>query len=456
MLDNDYGSDSPRSETDQEEIQNVNGEGSRGSFPNSIESEEEEYAGGCFEGPEKTLEVVFRNGKGAPNGLRSFDRDQLDHLCTLAKCSILSSISNNHMDAYVLSESSLFVYKYRYIMKTCGTTTLLRCLKTLLKYADDIGMELTWVGYSRKNLQFPNAQLWPHLNFGEEIKYISSHGNLQDRLRGSGHILGPVTGDHWFVYVADLFPVPEEIIRRTHEKIAASKSTVCSTEYPLSLYALDSSTASSLSCNELIADNPPSLERTVNMMMFDMAPEVSEIFYKKNCSTGQEMTMRSGINTLCPGATIDETAFSPCGYSMNAILHDAYFTIHITPEPQCSYVSFETNTCLKSYDALVRNVLSIFRPKRFLLTMFGDDAAFSSIPELPTDPREILLPGLGNYHRTSFSSTKVDAELGCQMANYSLERGVSLVSNKKPSSTDLVLLANSTASFNRERSLSLV
>ena len=47
------------------------------------------------------------------------------------------------------------------------------------------------------------TQLWPHSNFGDEIKYISSHDKLQDRLKGSGYILGPITGDHWFVYVAD-------------------------------------------------------------------------------------------------------------------------------------------------------------------------------------------------------------------------------------------------------------
>lgn len=64
-------------------------------------------------------------------------------------------------------------------------------------------MELTWVGYSRKNLQNPSAQLWPHSNFDDEIRYIDTHKQLQNRLRGSGHILGPVTGDHWFVYVAD-------------------------------------------------------------------------------------------------------------------------------------------------------------------------------------------------------------------------------------------------------------
>jgi len=366
----------------------------------SVGESTNDYYPGSFEGPEKTMEVVFRIGVGAENGLRSLTREQLDHLCTLAKCTILSSISNSHMDAYVLSESSLFVYKHRYIMKTCGTTTLLRCLSTLLKYADNLGMELTWVGYSRKNLLFPDAQHFPHSNFGEEIKYMNSHAKLQDRLRGAGHILGPITGDHWFVYVAD------------HPLVSSS--------IPLTP-----------------AELVPSTERTINMMMFDMAPDVASIFFKKNTETGKEMTQKSGIAALCPGATIDETAFTPCGYSMNAILHDAYSTIHITPEPECSYVSFETNACLRNYNPMVRNVLKTFRPQRFVLTMFGDESAINSMPELPSDPRRINLPAWGQYVRTSCSSTKVEAELCCIMAVYSLE--VASLRGSRASSSDLVL-----------------
>jgi len=408
--------------------------------------EEEQYNGGSFEGPEKTLEVVFRTGTGAKEGLRSLTRPQLDRLCTLAKCTILSSISSGYMDAYVLSESSLFVYRHRFIMKTCGTTTLLRCLSTLLEFADALGMELTWVGYSRKNLNFPNAQLWPHSNFGQEINYIDSHSKLQERLRGSGYILGPVTGDHWFVYVADLDPqmiqLGASLGNESGEGSASRTSPVPSP--PSSSPVASSSPVNGESVRAVAApltrsvnsSNEPSMERTINMMMFDMAPEVGEIFYKKNCQTGREMTIKSGIAHLCPGATIDETAFTPCGYSMNAVLHDAYYTIHITPEPQCSYVSFETNTCLRTYTALIRNVLGVFRPKRFVLTMFGDEEGIRSIPELPFDSKSIFLPGNGSYNRTSLSSTKVESDLCCMMACYSFSEFKSLPS-RVPSSSEL-------------------
>jgi S-adenosylmethionine decarboxylase len=342
---------------------------------------------GCFEGPEKTMEVVFRSDKGPENGLRTLTRAQLDFLCTKAKCSIVHHISNQHMDAYVLSESSLFVYKHRFIMKTCGTTTLLRCLSSLLEFADSMGMEFTWVGYSRKNLLFPTQQLWPHSNFGDEIRYIQTHDKLQNRLQGTGYILGPITGDHWFVYVAD-HSETSPLFKRT----------------------------------PLYVPPPPSNERTLNMMMFDMAPEVASIFYQANTPTGKEMTYKAGIHHLCPGAQIDEVAFTPCGYSMNAILHDAYSTIHITPEPQCSYASFETNTMLENYQPLVRNTLSVFRPQRFVLTMFGDQVALDSLKAgLPTDATSFVLPKHNLvYTRTSVSSTKVDVELCCLMACYSL------------------------------------
>jgi hypothetical protein len=64
-----------------------------------------------FEGSEKRIEVDFSFTPKAPiNGLRAFSRQQLDELMQLAHCEIVSSRTNEHFDAYVLSESSLFVY----------------------------------------------------------------------------------------------------------------------------------------------------------------------------------------------------------------------------------------------------------------------------------------------------------------------------------------------------------
>ena len=45
-------------------------------------------------------------------------------------------------------------------------------------------------------------------------------------------------------------------------------------------------------------------------------------------------------------------------------------TIHITPEPDFSYVSFETNIPQKSYKELIKRIISTFGPKQFVLTYF--------------------------------------------------------------------------------------
>jgi S-adenosylmethionine decarboxylase len=309
----------------------------------------------------------------------------------------------------------MFVYNNRFIMKTCGTTTLLCCLNELLDYADELGMELTWVGYSRKNLNNPEAQQWPHSNFQDEITYLNTHANLQDRLHGSGHILGPVTGDHWFVYVADL----------THPMAATSEKLLPK------IPSLDAVRQKFIGCDDRanIAN-----DRTVNLMMFDIDPSMASVFFKSNHETGREMTKAAGIHNLCPGATIDDMAFTPCGYSMNAILHESYYTMHITPESDCSYVSFETNTVLPNYNSLIRNVINMFRPQRFVLTMFGHEDGIQRLEELPTDLRQVPLSSsvktrgadsaeldASRYVRTSSSSTNVGSELCCMMSCYSLD-----------------------------------
>lgn len=48
---------------------------------------------------------------------------------------------------------------------------------------------------------------------------------------------------------------------------------------------------------------------------------------------------------------------------MNGLALGGFYTIHITPEAHCSYVSFETNIACSDYEALVKQVLNIFKPK---------------------------------------------------------------------------------------------
>jgi len=379
-----------------------------------------EYTG-QFEGPEKTLEVVFRKkgstqppnptppntiGQGTRNlGLRSLSKDDMDLICARARVTILSSVSNAYLDAYVLSESSLFVYPYMLVLKTCGTTTLLRCISVLINLGLKLGLEIDWVGYSRKNFNFPGDQAWPHQSFHQELEYLYSHRNLCDRLDGNGYTLGPVTSDHWFVYVAD----------HTIRSQSAEADT----------------------------------DRVLNIMMFDIDEEISDLFYYKNYDKiegepkeeeikriSKEQSGKSGINALCPGAIIDARAFEPCGYSMNAILFRSYSTIHITPESGSSYVSFETNQKVVNYNSLIKNVLRTFCPKRFVMTLMADDMGLQQVKENPLrgigENSQIVVPASRSfseatgekkmmYKRNSSASIKVEDDCCCMMGNWVLK-----------------------------------
>lgn len=108
--------------------------------------------------------------------------------------------------------------------------------------------------------------------------------------------------------------------------------------------------------------------------MMDLDPEKMKWFWKDICPTAAEATKNSGIDRLIPDMMIDDFQFDPCGYSMNGLMRSVpggYMTIHITPEPEFSYVSFETNVPHKSYKDLISRVVATFGPKQFVLTFFA-------------------------------------------------------------------------------------
>jgi len=80
----------------------------------------------------RVVEIDFAPGLGSARGLREIARSDWDLILADAKCTVLATLSSDTVDSYVLSESSLFVYPRKVIIKTCGTTTLLMALPRLL------------------------------------------------------------------------------------------------------------------------------------------------------------------------------------------------------------------------------------------------------------------------------------------------------------------------------------
>uniref|UniRef100_UPI003AADD5E5 S-adenosylmethionine decarboxylase proenzyme isoform X3 n=1 Tax=Centroberyx gerrardi TaxID=166262 RepID=UPI003AADD5E5 len=129
-------------------------------------------------------------------------------------------------------------------------------------------------------------------------------------------------------------------------------------------------------------------DQTLEVLMSDLDPAIMDQFYMKDGVSANDVTRMSGIRDLIPGSVIDATMFNPCGYSMNGMKTDGtYWTIHITPEPEFSYVSFETNLSQTSYDDLVRKVVDAFKPGKFVTTLFVNQSSkcrsvFSSAQKL--------------------------------------------------------------------------
>ncbi|MCO5554780.1 hypothetical protein L7F22_008314 [Adiantum nelumboides] len=75
----------------------------------------------------QTSTIHKKDPKG--KGLRALSRYQLDGILSAAECTIVSHLSNEKFDSYVLSESSLFVYPYKIVLKTYTLVGLTYFLK---------------------------------------------------------------------------------------------------------------------------------------------------------------------------------------------------------------------------------------------------------------------------------------------------------------------------------------
>ncbi|KAF7827907.1 S-adenosylmethionine decarboxylase proenzyme [Senna tora] len=290
-----------------------------------------------FEGYEKRLEIsffhpgIFHDPEG--KGLRSLTKSQLDEILAPAECTIVSSLSNDEVDSYVLSESSLFVYPYKIIIKTCGTTKLLLSIPPILKMAELLTLSVRSVRYTRGSFIFPGAQSFPHRHFSEEVAVLDSYfGKL-----GSGsmaYIMGGVDSPQkWHVYSASAEPV---------------------SSYD-SVYTLE-------------------------MCMTGLNREKSLVFYKDQSGSGAHMTVKSGIRNILPDSQICDFEFEPCGYSMNSVEGSAVSTIHVTPEDGFSYASFETagyDLKVVNLNQLVERALSCFEPSEFSIAVHVDVASKS-------------------------------------------------------------------------------
>ncbi|KAF5795701.1 putative adenosylmethionine decarboxylase [Helianthus annuus] len=275
-----------------------------------------------FEGFEKRLELQFSSHDPVIGiGLRELDFKSLEQVLHQVQCTVVSALGNQHFDSYVLSESSLFVYPTKIIIKTCGTTQLLKSVRPFINHARTLNLHLIALRYTRGTFIFPEAQPYPHTSFHEEVVYLED--NIPDDLcyRKASVIPSKLTSHSWHVFSAGVVEYPDDV------------------------------------------------PYTVEVCMTDLDQTLARKFFRhpndgmNGDSAGRAMTELTGINRINPNAQICDFAFDPCGYSMNGIDGDCYSTIHVTPEDGFSYASFEcVGSAYNDMADMVKKAVKVFGP----------------------------------------------------------------------------------------------
>jgi len=260
-----------------------------------------------FEGTEKKFELVV---DAALPSLRALGDEYWDRVARRAGARVLSKLANEHCDAYLLSESSLFVYAHKAVMITCGQTRLPEAAREVLRAIPP--EQVRFFVYERKNEVFPHYQ---PTSFFDDVR------DLAGLLPGRAFQFGSEDEHHLYLFHLD---------------------------HPFQ-------------------GDPRDM--TVEILMYGLDERVRRVFRPgEGSGTVREQT---GMDGLIPGFEIDDHLFEPSGYSLNAIRDREYWTVHVTPEKISSYASFETNHRFQGdLDEVARRVLELFNPRSFDIVLF--------------------------------------------------------------------------------------
>jgi len=264
-----------------------------------------------FEGPEKKLEIILSVPQTA---LRDNSDGRWDRVVRASGAEIIKIKYGKKLDSYLLSESSLFVWDDRILIITCGRTTPVMALPVILDYISRD--QIACLFYERKNLNFPDDQ---------PTGFEDDHIFLSNYFPGRSIMMGSALRDYLHVFY-----------------------------YTNAAVAL-----------------PP--DASLQILMHDIDPTVARTFFHHNSNGAQQAKILARLTGLYPMMNIDSHFFYPQGYSLNGILDTKYYTVHVTPQPEASYASFESNLIDHDSPKVIADVVSIFKPKRYSLVVTTTD-----------------------------------------------------------------------------------
>ena len=144
-------------------------------------------------------------------------------------------------------------------------------------------------------------------------------------------------------------------------------------------------------------------DKTYELLAYQISSEASKVLTTANLSA-EKIREFLTIDLLLPGFLIDDFVFEPYGYSLNAIKGQQYLTIHVTPQEDSSYVSFESNLNLIE---LAPQILAVLEPASFDLITFNEfDAEQLLLNYVPSQyiSQSLVCHKLNNGYLVSFAN----------------------------------------------------
>ena len=253
-----------------------------------------------YEGSEKRLEIT------STLNLLEFDNHFWEEMVKKAGAYILSHIENSQLKAFLLSESSLFVWKNRLLLITCGETHL---VQASLYFQKNVAREqITSLLFQRHQATQPERQ---------KSDFHQDSLLLQRQLKGDSQ--------HW------------------HE------------DYCGDIFIFGNNTQSHCTKNIL--------------MLHDLSSDFFAVLQQGKVAA-EVVAKHLKLSEQFQHFTLDQYSFDPKGYSLNAIYGEYYFTLHLTPERLSSYLSFESNMATIETIDFLHHLINLFRPKRNYLMSF--------------------------------------------------------------------------------------
>lgn len=246
-----------------------------------------------YEGTEKRLEITV-----AEHDLLLLPESFWQRMVSQAGACILSKIENSHLSAYLLSESSLFVWKNSLLMITCGNTHLVKAAQFFQKEMTKDNIQ-SLLFHRHQPLQ-PESQIsnfkQDSIQLNAQLQGVTQH--WQGKYQGDLFLFGNISSDY------------------SHKQI-------------LMLHGLTGSFAKKLQ--------------------------------QGTACTGQ-IELKLALEKFFPQLIIDQFTFTPKGYSLNAITGRDYLTIHITPEKLSAYLSLESSFNEDNLAPFMKHLVCLFSP----------------------------------------------------------------------------------------------